>query len=175
MTSTQEFSDPAKGCKDFPSDMIFSGQGFQVAEDFLHLFEYHCEALNVPSSRRGIIFGTLLREKAQYWFLDLPREEIQDFSTLSFQFLSTFGKELYAPLRDQELKTRFQSSSESVEEYTKSVEKLAHCLKLSDRETLSHYLRGLLPDFYDYVWDREPKTFIEAQWFALKYEARKMR
>ena len=98
--------------------MIFSGQGFKVAEEFLHLFEHHCEALNMPASWKGILFGTLLRKKEQYWFLDLPREMIQDFNTLSFQFLSTFGKELYAPIRIQELETRLHSSSESVKEYS---------------------------------------------------------
>ena len=47
----------SKGSSDFPAYLTFSGEGFEVAKDFLQLFNYHCVVLDVPMQKKGSFLG----------------------------------------------------------------------------------------------------------------------
>ena len=125
-----------------------------------------------PQQRCIDLIPTLLTDKALKYYESLSTETQANYDKLLQALEDKFSPTRNATLYIAALQQRNQHHYESVADYTKAMNKIFQKLQMNDSfNTMTTYIRGLLPEIRSELIKQRPKSFEDAQELALVIEA----
>ena len=150
----------------------FSGDDDQDIIEWRKSLSRNLKFLAWPQQRCTDLIPTLLTDKALKYYESLNIEIQADLNKLLQALENKFSPPQNATLYIAALQDRNQDKHESVADYTKAMNKMFQKLQMNDSfNTMTTYIRGLLPELRSELIKQQPKSLEDAQELALVIEA----
>ena len=156
--------------KPIPKDITFSGERKENVQNFIHKLEAFTTYQNVPTSAMPALMPMVLTGRAFSWFQECSESTKATWTELKAALLQKYGPEARGFTQRATLLERTQLKQESVDDYTRDMVNRLTMAGVKDPEKWTRYVQGLRPSIRAYVLDKDPKSFDEAEQYALRGE-----
>lgn len=157
---------------------LFSGERDSIELDtwLFQVEEFYTTIGLVDEVQKVRAGGLMLKGQAASWYRDVMRRETTAIRTWR-QFVEGVSR-MFMPIgrekqARQQLDSAYQRSQDSVASYTTYFRRIVLAIGpgVSEEERLYRYVKGLRDPIQKEVYMREPSTFDEASYTAVRYEA----
>jgi hypothetical protein len=139
----------------------YKGLSKENPKDFLKKFERYCNFLGIQDDDRHTTFSVVLEGPAASWWEELDNDKKDTWQKLKNEFTERFitnrKKEIL-----REIKDRKMTATETVEDYTVSMNELFSSSDITEDQKIEDYIGGLRADIRLHVIAMEPDTYQEA-------------
>ena len=154
-----------------PKIELFSGTSTEDAKLWLGRFDQVATFYNWSDEKRVSAVLLYLRGPAETWAKRLDEDIRGDYQKFKDAFTTNFVHKAALFLLDTRFHERKMKKGETVEAFLLDLQELAKKLNKPDSETLSQFLRGLLPSMKSLVMTQSPETLADAAQMAMVAES----